>query len=102
MFRGHQNGSLRFRPHPAPAEVHRSRDKELATGEKGNFRFTLLQSPNGYSITAVPMQALLSDSHTYYSDQSMQLHYHTGLEPATASDPLAGQKEQQQDQTAKQ
>ena len=71
-------------------------DKELASGEKGNFKFTLQPSQTGYTITAVPTQFGTSGSHTYYSDQSMAIHQHSGPEPATINDPLIGEKEQTQ------
>lgn len=71
-------------------------DKELASGEKGNFKFTLQPSQTGYTITAVPTQFGTSGSHTYYSDQSMAIHQHSGPEPATINDPLVGEKEQTQ------
>ncbi|MDE3194814.1 MAG: prepilin-type N-terminal cleavage/methylation domain-containing protein [Acidobacteriota bacterium] len=71
-------------------------DKELAAGEKGNFKFTLSPSPTGYTLTAVPTQFGVSGNHTYYSDQSMGVHQHSGPEPATVNDPLVGEKEQQQ------
>jgi type IV pilus assembly protein PilA len=71
-------------------------DKELAAGEKGNFKFTLQPSQTGYTITAVPTQFGTSGTHTYYSDQSMAIHQHSGPEPATVNDPLVGEKEQTQ------
>jgi len=67
-------------------------DPELATGEKGNFKFTLQPSPDGYTITAVPVVFGTSGSHTYYSDQTMLIHEHEGREVATASDPFPGRK----------
>ncbi|MEP6716185.1 MAG: prepilin-type N-terminal cleavage/methylation domain-containing protein [Terriglobia bacterium] len=68
-------------------------DKELAAGEKGNFKFTLQPSQTGYTINAVPSQFGTSGSHTFYSDQSMAIHVHNGQEPASATDPLIGEKE---------
>lgn len=74
-------------------------DKELAAGEKGNYKFTLAATPTGYALTAVPTQFGTSGNHTYFSDQSMAIHQHNGQEPASATDPLLGEKEQQQAQT---
>ena len=71
-------------------------DKELSAGEKGNFKFTLQPSQTGYTLTAVPTQFGTSGSHTFFSDQSMAIHVHSGPEPATAADPLMGEKEQAQ------
>ena len=71
-------------------------DKELAAGEKGNFKFTIAPTPTGYTVTAIPTQFGVSGNHTYFSDQSMAIHQHSGPEPATPNDPLSGEKEQQQ------
>lgn len=76
-------------------------DKELAAGEKGNFKFTLQPSQGGYTITAVPTAFGTSGSHTFFSDQSMGVHQHDGQEAATANDPLVGQKQMQEAQQAK-
>jgi type IV pilus assembly protein PilA len=77
-------------------------DKELAAGEKGSFKFTLQPSQtNGYVVTAIPVSTFgITGGHTYYSDQSMGIHQHSGQEPASASDPLVGEKEQQTQQPA--
>ena len=71
-------------------------DKELAAGEKGNFKFVLSPTQTGYGLTAVPTQFGTSGTHTFFSDQSMAIHQHSGPEPATVNDPLVGEKEQQQ------
>lgn len=71
-------------------------DRDLAGGEKGGFKFTLQQTSTGYAISAVPLQFGTSGSHTYFSDQSMATHQHSGPEPATANDPLMGESQQQQ------
>jgi type IV pilus assembly protein PilA len=77
-------------------------DKELAAGEKGGFKFTLQPSPSGYVVTATPTSTFgVSGGHTFYSDQSMGIHQHSGLEPATVNDPLVGEKEQQAQQQGK-
>ena len=76
-------------------------DRDLATGEKGGFKFTLQQTPTGYVILANPALFGTTGSHTYFSDQSMTIHEHTGQEPATANDPILGETAQQQ-QPAKQ
>jgi type IV pilus assembly protein PilA len=76
-------------------------DKELASGEKGNFKFTLQATQTGYALTALPTQFGTAGTHTYYSDQSMAIHQHDGQEPASANDPLLGEKTQQQQQPAK-
>lgn len=72
-------------------------DRDLAGGEKGGFKFSIQPTATGYAVTAVPMQFGTSGVHTYYSDQSMSIHAHSGPEPATAIDPAIGEttKEQQ-------
>ncbi len=74
-------------------------DKELAGGEKGHFKFTLQPSQGGYTLLVVPTDTS-SGGHTYYSDQNMQIHQHEGQEPASATDPLLGEKGQQAQQPA--
>ena len=73
-------------------------DRDLASGEKGGFRFTLQQTPTGYAVAAAPVQFGTSGTHTYFSDQSMAIHQHSGPEPATVTDPLMGETQQQQQQ----
>jgi type IV pilus assembly protein PilA len=82
-------------PGPGGAELI---DKDLAMGEKGGYKFTLQQTSTGYAINAVPMQFGTSGSHTYYADQSMATHAHSGPEPATPNDPIAGSSQPQQQQ----
>ena len=73
-------------------------DRDLAGGEKGGFKFTLQPTPTGYAVTAVPMQFGTSGTHTYFTDQSQSIHIHSGQEPASVTDPLAGETQQQQQQ----
>jgi type IV pilus assembly protein PilA len=79
-------------PGPSGAELI---DKDLASGEKGGFKFVLQQTQTGYSLSVNPTSAT-SGTHTYFSDQSMSIHQHSGQEPATANDPLLGETQQQQ------
>jgi hypothetical protein len=59
-------------------------DKELAAGEKGDFKFTLRPSPNGYIVTAA-RKGSGTGVHTFYSDQNMGIfHQRGGPEPAQA------------------
>jgi prepilin-type N-terminal cleavage/methylation domain-containing protein len=71
-------------------------DRELAAGQKGNFRFTLTQTQTGYSVTSVPTAFGTSGTHTYYTDQSQGIHEHTGQELATPNDPMIGEATNQQ------
>ena len=68
-------------------------DRDLASGTKGGFKFNLQPAQAGYAVTVTPEAYGASGTHTYYSDQSMSIHQHTGQEPATANDPLIGEKE---------
>jgi len=73
-------------------------DRDLASGEKGGFKFILQQTQTGYSVAANPVAFGTGGTHTFYSDQSMSIHSHSGQEPATANDPLLGETQQQQQQ----
>jgi prepilin-type N-terminal cleavage/methylation domain-containing protein len=73
-------------------------DRDLASGEKGGFRFVLQQTPTGYALQVNPVAFGTGGTHTYFSDQSQRIHVHSGQEPATASDPLLGETTQQQQQ----
>ena len=75
-------------------------DRDLASGEKGGFKFVLQQTPTGYALAVNPTAFGTSGSHTYFSDQSMAIHVHNGPEPATTNDGLLGETQQQQQQTA--
>jgi len=71
-------------------------DRDLASGEKGGYRFVLQQTQGGYAVQANPVSYGTGGIHTYYSDQSMSIHAHNGQENATSSDPLLGESQQQQ------
>jgi len=75
-------------------------DRDLASGEKGGFKFVLQPTPTGYSVAVAPVAFGTSGSHTFFSDQSMTIHVHNGQEPATANDGILGETQQQQQQTA--
>lgn len=76
-------------------------DRDLASGDKGGYKFTLTQTPTGYAIAAAPTQFGTSGTHTYFSDQSMAIHQHDGQEPATVNDPIQGETRQQAQPAAK-
>jgi prepilin-type N-terminal cleavage/methylation domain-containing protein len=82
-------------PGPNGAELI---DRDLASGEKGGFKFVLQQTASGYSVQVTPVAYGTSGTHTFYSDQSMSIHTHAGQEPATATDPLLGENTTQQQQ----
>lgn len=79
-------------PGPNGAELI---DRDLASGEKGGFKFVLQQTPTGYALAVNPTAFGTSGTHTYFSDQSMAIHVHNGQEPATANDGLLGESQQQ-------
>jgi len=60
---------------------------DLAKGDKGGYKYTLIGTPTGYQINAEPTAFGSTGSRTFYSDQSLVIHVHNGQEPATANDP---------------
>ena len=74
-------------------------DRDIASGEKGGFKFVLQPTQTGYALSAAPIQYGTSGTHTYFSDQSMSIHVHNGQEPATVNDGLMGETASQQQQT---
>jgi type IV pilus assembly protein PilA len=72
---------------PAAADLI---DATLAGGIKGGYKYTLTGGNGGYVITAVPENFGSSGSRTWYSDQSMTIHFNNGPELATASSPETG------------
>jgi type IV pilus assembly protein PilA len=84
-------------PGPSGAELI---DRDLASGEKGGFRFVIQQTQTGYALQVNPVAFGTGGTHTYFSDQSMSIHQHNGQETATATDPLLGETQQQAQQNA--
>ena len=74
-------------------------ERDLASGEKSGYKYTVTGTPTGYTISAVPTQYGTSGSKTYFSDQGMGIHVHNGQEPATVNDPLQGESAPAQQQT---
>jgi type IV pilus assembly protein PilA len=72
---------------PAAADLI---DATLAAGVKGGYKFTLAGGNGGYVVTAVPETFGTSGGKTWYSDQTMTIHYNPGPELATASSPEVG------------
>jgi type IV pilus assembly protein PilA len=60
---------------------------DVSGGEKQGYKFTLTATAGGYAITAVPLAYGTSGSRTFYSDQSMSVHFNAGPEPATPQSP---------------
>ncbi|HEX3876945.1 MAG TPA: prepilin-type N-terminal cleavage/methylation domain-containing protein [Bryobacteraceae bacterium] len=72
---------------PASADLI---DNSLAGGVKGGYKYTVTGGNGGYVVTAVPETFGTSGSKTWYSDQTMVIHYNLGPELATASSPEVG------------
>ncbi len=60
---------------------------DLASGEKGGYKFNLQATPTGYAINAEPTQFNTSGSRTFFSDQSLVIRQNYGPEPATVASP---------------
>jgi type IV pilus assembly protein PilA len=63
---------------------------DVSNGEKQGYKFTLTGSQGGYVIIAVPVTYGTSGAVTYFSDQTMTVHYNEGPEPATAQSKELG------------
>lgn len=61
--------------------------KVLADGKKNGFTYTLVATPSGYQITAVPDSFGNTGSRTFYSDQTLVIRNNWGQEPATPASP---------------
>jgi len=57
---------------------------DVAGGEKQGYKYTLTSTQGGYIINAVPVAYGTSGSRSFFSDQSMVVHYNDGAETATA------------------
>jgi type IV pilus assembly protein PilA len=71
-------------------------ERDLASGEKGGYKYTVAATPTGYAISAVPIHFGTDGSKTFFSDTGMGIHVHNGQEPATVNDPLQGESAPQQ------
>ena len=58
---------------------------DLASGDKGQYKFTMTGSPTGYVINANPVAYGSSGTRTFFSDQSMVIRQNDGPEPATVN-----------------
>lgn len=62
-------------------------NNDLAGGSKQGYTFTVTGSAGGYVVIAMPVTYNGTGSRSFYSDQSMVVHEHSGPEQATAQDP---------------
>ena len=58
---------------------------ELASGEKGGYKFIMQGSPAGYTIQANPVAYNSTGSRSFFSDQSLVIRENYGQEPATVA-----------------
>ncbi len=60
----------------------------LATsGEGSGYRYVLALTATGYTLNANPLAFGTTGGRTFFSDQSLTIHQHSGQEPASISDP---------------
>jgi len=62
-------------------------ERDMASGEKQGYKFTMTGNANGYQINAAPMTYGTTGTRTFFSDQTMVVHQNYGPEPATANSP---------------
>jgi len=61
--------------------------KNLSDGKASGFIFTVVGSPTGYSVTAVPEAFGSSGNRTFFSDQTLVIRNNYTAEPATIASP---------------
>ncbi len=61
--------------------------KNLADGKASGYLFTVVASPTGYSVTAVPEAFGNSGGRTFFSDQTLVIRNNYTAEPATVASP---------------
>ncbi len=59
----------------------------LAEGSASGYNFTITQTPQGYSVSAVPKVFGSTGRRTFYSDPSGIVRQNWGQDPATATSP---------------
>ena len=62
---------------------------DLASGTKDGYHFRVDETPTGYAIHAEPLKFNVNGKRTFYSDEAMIMHQHSGPEPATMEDEEA-------------
>ncbi len=60
---------------------------DLAQGNKSGYKFSMVGSPQGYTVNAEPQVYNTTGKRTFFTDQSTVIREHTGNEPATVNDP---------------
>ena len=57
------------------------------TGQGSGYKYVLALTPTGYTVNATPVAFGTTGGRTFFSDQSLTIHQHSGQEPATITDP---------------
>jgi type IV pilus assembly protein PilA len=70
---------------PASADII---PKNLADGKNSGYLFTVVATPQGYAVTAIPESFGNTGSRSFYSDQSMAIRQSITAEPANANSDL--------------
>ena len=60
---------------------------ELAKGEHSGYKFTVIGTPQGYTIQAVPAAFGNTGRRTFFSDQSLVIRQNWNAEPAGPTSP---------------
>ncbi len=71
-------------PGPAAADLIPA---DLASGLKGGYKFTLVGTPTGYTISCAPVAYNNTGRRTFFSDQSLVIRENWSAEPANESSP---------------
>ena len=60
---------------------------DVSGGEKQGYKYTVTANQGGYVITAIPVSCGSSGNRTFYSDQSMSVHFSTCPDAASPQSP---------------
>jgi prepilin-type N-terminal cleavage/methylation domain-containing protein len=61
--------------------------KVLSDGKNSGYTFTVVASPTGYAVTAIPEAFNSSGRRTFFSDQTLVIRHNWSQEPATVTSP---------------
>jgi prepilin-type N-terminal cleavage/methylation domain-containing protein len=59
----------------------------LASGEKNGYLFTMMKTPSGFAVNAVPKAFGGNGRRTFYIDEDGVVHQNWSAEPATVNSP---------------
>ena len=62
-------------------------DPDLASGDRGGYRYNLQSTEEGYIVTALPVTFNSSGRRSFYSDETLVLRQSSTPDPATAASP---------------